>query len=151
MRPKLDWGGGLNRAVLEAAGPDLDEYVLNHITSPKSGQVFKLPPFQTGYKALFVAILADWDGGVGFEERDLLDCYRHTLELARAAGVHSLAIPAMGRDKRDFPHVRFARLALQGILERLDTGMAFVKIVCIDHTMMRTYQEQIDKMKRRGS
>ena len=150
MHPNLEWGGGLNRAVLEAAGPELDDYVCEHATTPRSGEVFALPPLNSPYKALYVAILADWDGGNGYEERDLLDCYRKTVEMAQAAGIKSLGVPAMGRDKRDFPHIRFARVALQGLLEKLDERMDYVKIMCIDRTMIATYQTQMEKIVRRG-
>lgn len=147
LQPNLKWGGGLNRAILEKAGTALDDHIRTHVSKPKSGTVFALPPFGTPYKALFMAVLSDWDGGNGFEERDLLNCYRGAIELAEKNGVKSIAIPAMGRDKRDFPHIRFARLALQGILERLDERMDFVRIVCVDRTMMSTYLGQVEKLK----
>ncbi len=150
MHPSLKWGGGLNGAVLQMAGEELDHYICEHVLTPKNGDVFGLPAFNTPYKALFLAVLADWDGGNGFEERDLMNCYRGAIEQAESLGVKSIAIPALGRDKRDFPHIRFARVALKGILERLDERMDFVKIMCIDHTMMRTYQEQIIKLQRRA-
>lgn len=149
MHPNLKWGGELNKAILKQAGPDLDKHILDHVQSPKSGEVFALPPFNTRYKALFMAVLADWDGGNGFEERDLLNCYRDTIDLAERAGVKTIAIPALGRDKRDFPHIRFARLALQGILERLDPRLDFVKVMCIDRTMMTTYTAQLEKLKKK--
>jgi O-acetyl-ADP-ribose deacetylase (regulator of RNase III) len=150
MHPDLEWGGGLNRAVLKLAGPELDAYVLEHAINPRSGEVIALPPFKTRYKAMFVAILADWDGGNGFEERDLLDCYRNTVEKAQAMGIKTIGIPAMGRDKRDFPHIRFARISLQGILERLDERMDYVKVMCVDRTMMTTYTAQMQKIMRRA-
>jgi O-acetyl-ADP-ribose deacetylase (regulator of RNase III) len=149
MHPSLKWGGGLNRAVLDLAGPALDEYMLEHVISPKNGEVFALPAFGAPYKTLFMAILADWDGGNGYEERDLMNCYRGAIEQAEKLGVRSIAIPALGRDKRDFPHIRFARVAMKGILEKLDDRLDFVKIMCIDHTMMRTYREQLEKLKKR--
>ena len=150
MHPSLKWGGDLNRAVLDMAGPELDNYILEQATTPRSGEVFPLPAFNTPYKAMFVAILAEWDGGNGFEERDLLDCYRNTIAEAQAMGIKSIGIPAMGRDKRDFPHIRFARVSLQGILERLDDRMDFVKIMCVDRTMMTTYQTQMEKIVRKA-
>lgn len=150
MHPSLKWGGGLNRAVLELAGQELDDYILDNVTKPKNGEVYDLPGFKTPYKTIFMAILADWDGGNGFEERDLMNCYRKAIENAAQRGVRSIAIPALGRDKRDFPHIRFARVALKGIMDRLDERIDFVKVMCIDHTMIRTYQEQIIKIKRRA-
>ncbi len=151
MHPNLQWGGGLNKAVLELAGHELDTYVLEHIHNPKSGDVFAIPSYAAPYKALFMAVLADWDGGNGFEERDLMNCYRETIERAANLGIKSLGIPALGRDKRDFPHIRFARLALKAILEKLDDRIQFVKIMCIDRTMMATYAGQLEKLKRRNS
>lgn len=150
MRPQLDWGGSLNRAILRMAGAGLDKYVLEYATTPRSGEVFVLPAFGTGYKAIFMAILADWDGGNGFEERDLLNCYRLTIEKAQETGIKTLGVPAMGRDKRDFPHIRFARLTIKGILERLDDRTDFVKIMCIDRTMMGTYNAQLQKVRSRN-
>lgn len=150
MHPSLKWGNGLNGAVLALAGEGLDHYICENVLTPKNGDVFVLPAFNAPYKTLFLAILADWDGGNGFEERDLMNCYRGAIEQAEALGLKSIAIPALGRDKRDFPHIRFARVALKGILERLDERLDFVKIMCIDHTMMRTYQEQVLKVKRRA-
>lgn len=150
MHPNLEWGGALNHAVLKAAGGELDTYITENVVTPRSGEVFALPPFGTHYKALFLAVLADWDGGNGFEERDLLNCYRRCIVKAEQRGVRTIAVPAMGRDKRDFPHIRFARLALQGLLEKLDDRIEFVKIMCVDRTMMGTYMTQMDKLKRRA-
>lgn len=151
MHPNLKWGGELNRAVLAQAGQALDDHMRANVRTPKSGEVFALPAFDAPYKTLFMAILPDWDGGVGFEERDLLNCYRRTVEEARRRGIKSIAIPAMGRDKRDFPHIRFARVALKGLLERLDNSIDIVRIMCIDHTMIKTYQGQLHKIQRRGA
>lgn len=149
MQPSLKWGGGLNRSILAAAGAGLEAYVRENVRTPQAGEVFALPGFGTQYKILFMAILPDWDGGNGFEERDMLNCYRRMLELAREHGIKTIAVPAMGRDKRDFPHIRFARLALKGLLDRLDKHIDMVRIYCVDHTMMTTYAGQLDKMKRR--
>lgn len=147
MFPKLDWGGGLNRMILERAGEDLDKHILEHIHLPQNGEVFAMPAFRLPYKQLFVAILDHWDGGNGFEERDLLNCYRRTIEMAQDMGIKRLAIPALGRDKRDFPHIRFARVALKGILEKMDGRIERVTIMCVDQRMMQTYQSQYLKIK----
>lgn len=149
MRPNLQWGGELNVAVLEKAGEGLDTHILENVHKPKSGEVYALPGFGTQFKNLFMAVLPEWDGGIGYEERDMLNCYRHLIEKAHDLGIKTIAIPAMGRDKRDFPHIRFARVALQGIMERLDDRLEMIKIVCVDRTMMATYEGQIQKMKKR--
>ena len=140
-------GRGVEHAILKKAGPELDHYILNHVMSPKSGDVVALPGFDSGFKTLFVAVLAEWDGGSGFEERDLLNCYRRPVEQAQATGLKTLVIPALGRDKRDFPHIRFARLALRGLHEKLDNRMDSVTIMCADRAMVATYQGQLAKFR----
>lgn len=146
MFPKLEWGGGLNRMILDRAGEDLDKYILENIHTPQNGEVFSLPAFRLKYQQLFLAILDHWDGGNGFEERDLMNCYRRTIEQAQNLGIKSLAIPALGRDKRDFPHIRFARVALKAILEKMDGRLERVTIMCVDRRMMETYQAQYVKL-----
>jgi len=146
MMPNLSWGGHLNQNLLFLAGPDLDKAVLETVHHPKNGDVFALPPCGTPYRQIYMAVLGHWDGGNGFEERDLMNCYRRAIELAQAQGIRSIAIPALGRDKRDFPHVRFARLALRSIVETLDGRMDKVVVYCVDHTMFTTYQTQHAKL-----
>lgn len=148
MLPNLQWSEGLNGAVLDLAGPELNVYVRQTATTPRSGEVFATPAFETPYQNMFVAILAHWDGGVGFEERDLMNCYRHTIKIAQTMGIKSIAIPALGRDKRDFPHIRFARVALKAILESMDGSIERVGIYCADNRTLQTYQEQMLKLKR---
>ncbi len=145
MAPNLQWEGPLNKAVLEKAGPKLDKHVLEYIINAQNGEVHALPGFNMPYKNLMMAILSEWDGGVDFEDRDLLHCYRNAVVQAQSMGLKSIAFPALGRDKRDFPHLRFARLALQGILEKLDGTLDEVRIVCRDKRMVDTYTERLKK------
>lgn len=150
MSPRLEWEGSLNHEVLATAGPGLDDYVLSNVSRPRSGEVFALPPFDSGRKALFMGVLSEWDGGVDFDDNDLIRCYRAAVEKAQDMGITSIAFPAMGKDKRDFPHIRFARLALQGIMERLDGRMNEVVIACADRRMFDTYRERLEKIGWRG-
>lgn len=148
MQKNLKWGGGLNASIRQLAGPELDDFIAKHVRTPQNGEVFAIPAYNAPYKALFMAVLADWDGGTGYEERDLMNCYKQAIIQAEAAGIKTIAIPALGRDKRDFPHIRFARVALKAILDVLDPRMDYVKIMCVDHTMMRTYQGQMQKLEK---
>jgi len=145
MPQTLEWSGPLNRTVLARAGESLDSYVLDHVNKPKPGEVFALPPFSLPYRGLFMAVLAEWDGGVDFNDRDLLNCYRRAIDLAQEKGFRTIAFPALGRDKMDFPHIRFARLALQGILDRLDDRLEGVTIACRDMRMMDIYKQRLSK------
>ena len=143
MPVNLAWGGNLNAAILNKAGATLDDYIMENVLKPKAGEVFCLPAFEAPYKNIFMAVLAEWDGGVDFEERDLLNCYRRAIAGAQQQGIKKIAIPALGRDKRDFPHIRFASMAIQGILETLGGSIEEVRIVCVDKRMLETYKQQI--------
>lgn len=151
MSPHLEWRGSLNHEILGLAGPRLDDYILTKIERPQSGTVYSLPPFDmTDRNSLFMAVLNEWDGGIDFEDGDLVKCYRAAVELAQRMGVKTIAFPAMGKDKRDFPHIRFARLAIQGILERLDDNLDDVIIACADKRMYDTYKDRLLKMGWKG-
>src|SRR5688572_16976649 len=47
MYPDLEWGGELNYALLKMAGPEMDSYVCEHVTTPNHGEVFALPGFNS--------------------------------------------------------------------------------------------------------
>ena len=149
MPEDLSWEGSLNKSVAIAAGPRLDEFILSNIHGPRSGEVFALPGFDTPFKALFMAVVTEWDGGVDFEDRDLVRCYREAINLAAKQGITKIAFPAMGRDKRDFPHIRFARLAVEGIAQGLagNPSVQSVTIACSDRRMTDTYRT---RLKHRG-
>jgi O-acetyl-ADP-ribose deacetylase (regulator of RNase III) len=145
MSPRLEWEGSLNHEVLALAGPSLDEYVLSTIDRPQSGIAYPLPPFNSGRRALFMGVLSEWDGGVDFDDTHLIRVYRSAIEQAQNLGFRSIAFPAMGKDKRDFPHIRFARLALQGVMEKLDDRIDEVVIACADKRMFDTYSDRLKK------
>lgn len=147
MYPDLEWGGGLNKSILELAGQGMDDYVCENVIKPKNGDVFALPGFGSPYKNIFLAVLGRWDGGVEYEDREILNCYRRAIRLAKENGVKTIAIPAMGRDKRDFPHIRFARLALKGISEQLDASIERVAFYCADKRTYNTYMEQVTRLR----
>lgn len=125
----------------------MDEYVCENVLTPKNGEVFALPGFKTPYRAMFMAVLGRWDGGIGYEDREILNCYRRTMRLAKEHGIKTIAIPAMGRDKRDFPHIRFARLALKGIAENFDSSIEKVIFYCPDKRTYNTYMEQLTRQR----
>lgn len=149
MPEDLDWDGPLNRSISAAAGEKFDPYILENVHAPRSGEVYALPGFDSPFKALFMAVVTEWDGGIDFEDRDLVRCYREAIHLAAKQNITHIAFPAMGRDKRDFPHIRFARLALEGIMQGLshEPTIQQITIACTDKRMVQTYTE---RLKNRG-
>lgn len=128
--PDLKGTGSLNRAILRAAGKEVDNFILENIFKPRSGDVFAIPPFALPVKHILYAVMPVWKDSLGTEDRDLLRCYRGVVEMARRMRLRRIAIPALGSGEERFPVRRVARIGVQGILDRMGPGIEEVRIVC---------------------
>lgn len=140
----------LNRAVVAAAGTDLDDFILENIYKPHAGDVFALPAFALPIKHIFCAIRPDWDTSLGFEDRDLTRCYRHAVELATRVGITRVAFPALGTGGRGQPLPRLARLGVNGIMDRLTENIEEVRIVCNRDDTVGAFYDRLRKGGWRG-
>lgn len=145
----LGLGGPLNRAFLSAAGDDLTRHIMKTVGKPKPGEVFLVPGFGSPMKHILLAVLPEWQGGTEGEDRALVQCYRGAVLLSQERGLRSLAFPSLGAGRLEFPHIRFARLALQGIVEGMDGRLEDVRIVCKGSDMAGIYTERLKKARRR--
>ena len=145
LTPRVRWDGPLAQKILDVAGEPMREQAKLIIKSPKPGQVYDFPDFGSGFEKLYVGILDEWDDGVLFEERRMVSCYRKVIEKAKSAGLESIVFPALGKDKTDFPHIKFARLAMKGIFSALGDPVQTVTIACADKRMMETYQRRLQE------
>lgn len=146
----LDMATPLNRALVAAAGTDLDEFILENIYKPRIGDVYALPAFNLPLKHIFAAIVPNWDTSLGFEDRDLMRCYRHGVELAGRTGVRRVAFPPLGSGKRAQPLPRVARLALNGIMDRLRPDIDEVRIVCDNDEAITVFYDRLRRSGWRG-
>lgn len=126
----LSWEGHLNGLILERAGEGLDHYILDTIIKPRRGDVFAIPETVSSAPRLLLAILPDWDDGLGDEERLLKKCTRSILDQAEASGASSLMFPALGASSRDIPPKRAARILLNVIASYPFSGLSEIVIVC---------------------
>lgn len=123
-------GGALNDALFAAAGPRLDEMVLEEIFKPKLGDAYIFPACNLPVKQVIFVITEDWDAGIGVQDRDLLRVYRRGMEAAQHKAIRRIAVPALKLGEENFPVKRTARLAVQGIMDRLTDRVDEVRIVC---------------------
>jgi O-acetyl-ADP-ribose deacetylase (regulator of RNase III) len=139
----------LNEALIRAAGPELDDAILEHVFRPKQGDVFVLPGLRLPVKHLMLAIMPPWrDGSFDKQDRDLIVCYRHPVEAARRMKFKKIAFPAIATGRRHgYPLDRAARLALTGILERLGDPLEEVRIVCNRDDVYDAFVTRLAKMK----
>lgn len=126
----LKVNGTLNKSLIAAAGTQIDDFILEHIYKPRAGDVFAVPPFNIPVKHIFFAVTPDWKDGLAQEDRDLIRCYRGAIHLATEMGMRKMAFPALGTGKKRYPVRRAARLAIQGIMDRMNEQIEEVRIVC---------------------
>ena len=128
--PTLKADGHLNDAIIAKAGQTLDNFIVDNIFKPKSGDVFSVPPFGIPVKHILYAVMPVWKDNLANEERDLTRCYRGVMELAVNMHLEKIALPALGCRHGTFPVKRAARLGVQGILDRMHEQLTEVRIIC---------------------
>ncbi len=141
---------GINMALIAAAGPRLDDMILEHIFKPVPGDVYALPGLNLPVARILFVITPPWrDGSFDRQDRDLLVCYRHTVEAAMRMGMTRIAFPAIATGTRfGYPLERAARLALNGVTERLGDPLREVRIVCQRDDVYDAFAARLEKMKK---
>lgn len=131
MGERLEWESPLNHRILERFGQNLDEYILEHVISPRKGDAYLIAEDVHSAPRLILGILPKWDGGMDDEERVLKKCIRSILSVADDAGLSSVAIPALGMSrKKDIPVRRAARLTYTVLSEFPYRSLKEVRVMC---------------------
>lgn len=146
MDTSLSLSRSLNRAIVHVAGHALDASILENIYRTRVGDVHVLPGYGLPMKHILIAITPEWRVGIEGEDRDLLRCYRSIMEMADRMNLKSLALPALGAGKHQFPIPRMARLALQALKERMPTGLEELRIVCSKRAVYDAFAERMKIM-----
>lgn len=145
MPSDFDFSGSMNRALIEKAGEKLDEFILENIYKPRLGDAFALPGFALPAQHVIFVVVPPWRSGFERENRDLLRCYRHALGLARQMGLKKIAFPALGTGRNGYPVRRAARLAFQGIMDRIGDDIEEVRIVCNKDEVFEVFKDRMQK------
>lgn len=142
----MDSGGSLNQALIKAVDEKLDEFILENIFKPRPGDAFALPGMGLPVKHIIYVATPVWSAGGQREDRDLLRCYRHVMQMAHRMGLKSIAFPAIGTGKGVFPPERAARLALQGIMERQQGALDEIRIVCMREDVYNAFYRRLKQV-----
>lgn len=138
-RENLVEGGPLHHAVHEAAGPGL-RAECEGLPECEPGDVRVTAAHKLPYRFIVHTVPPTWMGGDHGEPEDLANCYRKSLELAKARGARSLAFPSLGSGRQpQIPLEVAAPIAVRTILDWLEKNELpeRVVLVCFD---IATYQ-----------
>lgn len=139
----LEYRGALNASILAKAGTKLDQFVLDNIVRPRSGDVYAVPGFDLPCKHILFAVVPIWKNDFDRYDRDLVNACRKALELARSMSLKTIALPPVGSGKRGFPKARAVRLIVEGLSSRLNSDIDEVRIVCQTKATVRLFKDRL--------
>ena len=128
-------GGGVDGAILRAAGPKLLAECKTTGGCP-TGEARITMGHRLKARHVIHTVGPVWHGG-GYGEDDLLaNCYRNSLALAEEHGLHSVAFPSISTGAYRFPMERAAGIAVREI-------RAFVKEAqAVEHVVLCCFGEE---------
>ncbi len=134
-------GGGVDGAIHSAAGPELLAECRT-LDGCKTGDAKLTRGYKLPAKWVIHTVGPIWQGGDADEDILLASCYRRCLELARATGIRTIALPAISTGAYGFPLARACRIAVREVGATLAQApeLEQVLFVCYDE---RTYREYL--------
>ncbi|XP_026198249.1 protein mono-ADP-ribosyltransferase PARP14-like [Anabas testudineus] len=109
--------GAVSKALLQAAGPNLQSAVNSEAKAPvlQHGDVVITKGFELSCQKVFHSVCPAWDNGEGAAEEVLIRIIRFCLEQAEKFELASLSIPAIGTGNLHFPRDLVSRVLLNEI------------------------------------
>ena len=111
---RLAPGGGVCGAIHRAAGPELARECARIGHCP-TGEARITAGYELPARHVIHAVGPVWHGGRQGEAALLAGCYRGSLDLAREAGVTSIAFPAISTGIFGYPPADAARVAVETV------------------------------------
>jgi O-acetyl-ADP-ribose deacetylase len=121
-------GGGVDGAIHRAAGPDLLTECRT-LQGCATGEAKITRGYRLPARHVIHAVGPVWHGGKSHEDELLAGCYRHSLALAGANKLQSIAFPAISTGVYRFPADRAARIAVSTVVDEAKAGRAIGRVV----------------------
>ncbi|WP_101925138.1 MULTISPECIES: O-acetyl-ADP-ribose deacetylase [Luteimonas] len=143
----LAGGGGVDGAIQRAAGPALLAAcralppVRAGVRCP-TGEARITPGFALPARHVIHTVGPVWRGGEAGETALLAACYRHSLALAAAHGIASIAFPAISCGVYGFPPDQAVAIAVAEV-RAFPHAPASVLFCCHDAAMLARYREAL--------
>jgi Ca-activated chloride channel family protein len=143
----LSDGGAISRSIHRAAGPELLA-ACRELNGCVEGAAKITPGFKLPARWVIHTVCPTWQGGKQGEEELLAECYRSCLEVAAAAGLYSIAFPAIGIGELGFPVDCAAHIAIETVSQFLlsHTTIGTVRFVCFDKKTLRHYEAEFKRV-----
>ena len=119
----LQGGGGVDGAIHRAAGPSVMKELRENYDFCPTGEIVvtgsgKLS--ENHVKKIFHAVGPIWKGGQNQEEKKLLSCYRHSLEMLNTLELQTIAFPAISTGIYGYPIDKAAESVLAYVIQLLN-------------------------------
>lgn len=139
-------GGGVDGAIHAAAGPALRE-ACRKLGGCETGEAKMTPAFGLPCRFVIHTVGPIWRGGNQDEDAQLIQCYRHTLSLAKKHGLRRIGFPSISTGAYGFPLIRAAAIAaaeVRSFLVEHPDSLDEVVHVCFSETDREAYQRAVD-------
>jgi O-acetyl-ADP-ribose deacetylase (regulator of RNase III) len=140
-------GGGVDGAIHRAAGPALDtecRAVRDRQGGCPAGDAVMTGAGAMPCRKVIHTVGPVWRGGDAGEARTLASCYARCIELAREAGLESIAFPNIGTGIYGYPKEEAAAIAYRTVEDALETAPSIRRVVfvCYDAENFDLYQQE---------